>query len=867
MKNYKEITYRYLKKQRNRTLLTILGIILSVSMISAIGTIIVSARDGIIKNTLKNEGAYHGQFIDLDQNQIHQLTNHVKVEKVGVREPKGYSIVNKTTEDERATYGSELPYRYLEIKAYDENALDLLPFQLKEGRLPKNNKEIAMESWVMEYFNQEYKLGDTIQLDLGKRDSIRSENEEGANIITDETFIKEGEKAYTIVGFTQPNYIWPGELVTNAIVGLDPSLGEKGDYNAFFTLSDEKDAEEKIQGIAKDVGVPKENIFYNERLLRLYGESLNDSLNGSTMALLLFIVGLIVVSTIAVIYNSFHISVLERITQFGILRSVGATPKQIRGIVLKEAGILSVIGIPIGLASGILAMKMVFYVISILQGEIPIIDYMEVTISPMVLLIGAGVGGMTVFLSAIGPARKAGKVSPLEAVRNTGDIKLESFKKAKNSKLTEKILGIEGSIAHKNLGRNKKRFMITVFSMIISIVLFITFSFFSDLLFQSGMVGSEDGKDFTLYVSTNPEDANKITKELEALEDVQKVYKEQTINGEVPLEEEKLTKLLLETNNMEYDKKEKNKYIVSNVAITAIGDDDFKELQSLLSSGTIDVEKMNKEKGVLVINNTYVYNQSGKRSLIRGFNVQVGDSLPFTSYGSQVSKKNADYDNLHVLGVLEKGILSFKYNQNASLQVVTTEKVFQEIKGEDSQFYMQLHVEKTKDGSIENIRSYLKKNVADRAGISYIDYAEHAQENRTMATIMSIFLYGFVTLIALISAINIINTISTNIILRTKEIAMMKAVGMSQRGIKKMIAYEALFYGVYAAMIGGFIGTGLTYILFHIMLGITEIQWYIPWINIAIACGGATLIALLSGIYPLRRINKNIIVESMRSDH
>ncbi len=143
------------------------------------------------------------------------------------------------------------------------------------------------------------------------------------------------------------------------------------------------------------------------------------------MALLIFVIVLIVISTIAVIYNAFNISVLERINQFGLLRSVGATPEQIRGgIVLREAGILSIIGIPIGLFSGVLAMKIVLYIIKLLKTDFRLVNDMEINISSTVFIISIIVGIITVFLSAIGPTRQAGRISPpLEAIRSTRNIK------------------------------------------------------------------------------------------------------------------------------------------------------------------------------------------------------------------------------------------------------------------------------------------------------------------------------------------------------------------------------------------------------------------------------------------------------------
>src|SRR5699024_3460062 len=220
-----------------------------------------------------------------------------------------------------------------------------------------------------------------------------------------------------------------------------------------------------------------------------------------------------------------------------------------------------------------------------------------------------------------------------------------------------------------------------------------------------------------------------------------------------------------------------------------------------------------------------------------------------------------------------KGILNEKYNYNGSISMITTEDVLAKVNqnnnpsGETDESYTRLNIEIEEDADSQNISEAIEQIVDETPGLHYTDMAAAAEEQRTMAIILSIFLYGFVTVIAIISAINIINTISTNIILRTREIAMIKAVGMSQSGIKKMVAFESIFYGIYATIIGGLAGTGLTYLLFRILIGVAEFEYQLPWHNVAIACGSAIIIALLSGIYPLRRINESIIVESMKVEN
>ncbi len=865
MKNYKDITYRYLKGQKNRTLLTILGIILSVALISAIGTIIVSVRGALIKEAIRENGSYHAKFTNINKETLEKLINHVEVEEVGIIREESFSPIIETTEEERDHYGWNVPYRYIKIDGFDDKSLEMVPFELKEGRFPKGPNEIVIENWMANYFEEEVKLGHKINLTIGHRIIEEGRDQYGSVIRTNETFEKTGEKEYTVVGFIQPRYFWRGSFVTQGITGLDNISNDN--YGAYIKIPNIKNASKKIISIAEDIGVnADENIQYNNRLLRLSAESLSDTFNEALMALLIFVIVLIVISTIAVIYNAFNISVLERINQFGLLRSVGATPEQIRGIVLREAGILSIIGIPIGLFSGVLAMKIVLYIIKLLKTDFRLVNDMEINISSTVFIISIIVGIITVFLSAIGPTRQAGRISPLEAIRSTRNIKKANLKKVKNSKIIRKILGIEGEIAYKNLRRNKKRFIITVFSMVISITLFITFSTFSDFTFKIGAVQGNDMGDFNISGDMEGK-SNEIYNKLKEVKDVKRVYKVSSNNGELLLNDKQINNKMIEMAPYIFDNKKDGLTRIHNVEIFTIGDDNLEVLKNLLKAGSINKEELNKNNGVLVINNTYAYNENSEyNTLMEGYQLKVGDKIPFASYMDDMEGEEIKYNELTVMGVLEKGILNRVYNPNGSVYIITTEEVYKNISS-NRDSYTNMYIEMEVDGDKENIKTILEEIKDNIPGINYIDYAEEARNNRAIGIMMSIFLYGFVAIITLISAINIINTISTNIILRTKEIAMIKAVGMSQSGIKRMVAFESLFYGIYAAIFGGTIGIGLTYILFRIIIGISPFEYKIPWQNAIIACIGATIIALLSGAYPLKRINDKIIVESMKAEN
>lgn len=880
MESYKEITGRYLKEQKKRTILTLFGIILSVALVTAIATMTVSMREAVIKEVIRSNGDYHAIFKEIPGEKIDKIINNVEIDKAGIAKAEGYATIKKTTEKEKKEWGDNVPpYRYLSIIGYDKEVLDILPYKIEEGRLPKNSNEIAMGKHTMGYFPKKLEIGDKIVLSLGNRidgpgtkEEFFYEQDTSYNSIwsgdwnENEKFEKEREKEYTVVGIIESENVWEGSFISSAITGVDKKDLKGNNYDIYARFNNINKVHDKATSLAENIEIESDNIDFNEELLRLYAQSLSSDLNRTLILLLGFIISLVVVATVAVIYNSFNISVLERISQFGLLRSIGATPEQIKGLVLKEASILSMIGIPIGLFCGVLAIKIVLYIIGFFKFKEIFFD-VDLVISPIVLIISSIIGLITVHLSAYGPAKKAAKISPLEAVRNAGSFKKESFKKVRSSKLIKTILGVEGEIAYKNLRRNRKRFLITVFSMIISISLFITFSSFSNFMFKMGVTDYEETGDFVVPTnSKSDEDVEKIYNELKGISDVERVYKDISASSSLLIENEKINPKLKQLRPYDYEESSEKKgfTLVTDNKLEAYGNDNLEVLKPYLKEGTLDIDELNKENGILIVTTTKTFNDKTERPVtIDGFDLKVGDKIFISDYNEFFEEGSGKFKEVKVMGVLERGALGNPSNENGSMNIIFTEENFEKLMGKkygNDVFKIQMK----KDGDIESIRKKLNELLESGSIEEYVDYLESAEEDRNAAIVMSIFLYGFVAVISLISCINIINTISTNLILRTRELAMLKAVGMSQGSVKKMVALESLYYGIIAAIYGGLSGTGLSFLLYKIVIGINEIEWVVPWKSIIIACLGATIIALVSGFVPLKRINNSDIIDKIK---
>ncbi len=824
---------------------------------------------------------------------VNLLKNNVNIEDTATTCEIGVAPIAKTSDEEMKMREDEFtpPHTYLVIQGYDNRAFDMLPVNIKEGRIPEAPGEIAVEYWALDLIPGKPKLGDKVTLDVGIRRGKRkiisgSDKAEevsethivrsGAYLESGEIFEAQGTKEYTIVGLIQPRFEQVPNYFPSAIEYLDTtSMAVDMEYTVYSTMKVIKDVQNKGEAIAEDTGLEKIEtdegyaypIEYNNRLLSLYSESILTHFNKALQTILIFVITIIIVATIAVIYNAFNISVLERISQFGMLRSVGATPRQIKGMVIREALILSAIGIPIGLFSGVFAMKVVMYFIKKMGFEL--LDNLNIIVDPMVFLISSLIGLITVYLSALGPARRAANISPLEAVRNTGSYKTESFKKIKKGKLAKLLFGAEGQIAYKNLSRNKKRFNITVFSMSISIVLFIVFSSFSSFIFKATSTTFKDSADFWLYGSGGTASENLLTdkhyRELKDFKEVDRIYRtaEQSMVAIVP--EDKINpKFDDATKGMwqEPYSEDDSKRVIPNSSLIKLGNENLEVLKPFLIEGKVDSDTLNKEKGVILVKNSNVYNENSKRyALLPVTKLKVGDNIDISvDYYGDDEKHTTE--TFKIVGIVEKGVLDFEYNLNYGIYLITSDELFAE---QDNYPYNYWAITLKDGANKEPVLNYIKELSENNMGIEFWDLEAAAQESRKFAIVISIFLYGFVTVITLISSLNIINTISTNLILRTRELAMFKAVGMSQSGVKRMVALEGLFYGLTAAIYGGVAGAGLSYILYRLVIDIQEFEWHIPWEYILISSIGATLVALLSGYIPLRKMNKHIIVEDIRA--
>lgn len=812
LKNYKIISTRYIKQNKKRTALTLVGIILSLALISTIGLFLKSGELSQLEGIKTSNGySFHIGYREFDKDIYSKVTNNPNVLKTG------------TVKSER-----EIPFKDITLDevSMDKGATELFKYSIKEGRLPENSTEIAVDEWGKDIIKKGVKIGDKVTID---------------------------RELYTVVGFTKSEST-SQKAKKCKIVTFDKDI--KGG-TLFVEVKENSNFKETIKTL-EDLS-KKENIIRNEELIRYKDLGSNRALIAAGALGILIVIS----ATIIVIYNSFQINVSERLKQFGLLRSIGATKKQIRTIVFREATILLLIAVPIGLLISIGAIYSLNYVfLLILKGNTPIsLVYIDIKI----LILSSILTIISVYISSFSPARFVGNISPLAAISSRVTIKKENIKRRK-FKFLKKLFNYKVVMAAKNIRRNPSRCRTMILSIVVSSALFITFTSLVNTVFEvKNPRGAYEILDIGIGKTGETEEVNntklskdikEITEEINKLQNVKNVIEEYNkLNGFVEVPKDKMIK----GEDYLYSRKKVNKEYkdIIDTSFNIYDTNSINLYKDKVIDGKIDLEKMEKENGVILVSNGKARDPINSKSYIgKMSNFTVGDEISFT-------KDNKTY-KVKVLAIVKEDILN-REEARSNLELITSNKVIENITKEDSNLDT-IGVElKDKESNLKTTSEI--KRITDRyKNYSVVDYVDMNSAARSEMVMIQVLVYGFILVITLISSINIINTITMNIMIRRKESAMLKSIGMSRKDLKKVIKYEGLFYGLIGGTIGAVIGCILSYSLFTILSDIVIMKWNIPIGLSLITIVVATLISYLSTLLPMRKLDKDNIIQTIREE-
>ena len=601
-----------------------------------------------------------------------------------------------------------------------------------------------------------------------------------------------------------------------------------------------KEYEEINKNISNSTGVKK--IISNTDLLRYQGV-LNDATLQVLYTIGTIVIVIIVISSVFVIRNSFSISVAEKNRQYGMLASVGATSKQIKKNVLFEGLSIGLIAIPLGILLGIVAIMILLQVVNYLLSDMFVAGLnLEYSISIIPIIASIIISLITIYLSCLIPAIRASKISPIESIRGNNDIKLKP-RKIKTPKFIKKVFGIGGVIASKNLKRSKKKYRTTVISIVVSIFIFISLSSILTLGTKVTTLYYTDFK-FNMFVSGGDKTIYEEIAKLDNVDNYAYFY-------------EKGLDINFEKYSSEFGKQVLGDIENGGILLAIYNNEYFKQYIKELG-----ISEENYKKAAILIDDVILYNADNTRTVDRIYNIQSGDEITITD-----SSKEKNFVITKTTTERPMGLENTYYDSGI---IVVSQDFLEEVFGEklDETYILDdLLIYSEEDEILENTINDLIKQNENYSELAVYNYNTAVEQQKRIILVVAIFLYGFITVISLIGVTNIFNTITTNMILRSKEFAMLKSIGMTKKEFNRMIRLESIMYGLKALIIGIPLGILGSYFIYKAFALDTDFGYSLPIVPIIISIVFVFIIVGITMKYSLNKINKQNIIETIRKDN
>ena len=929
----KKLTLKNLKLNRKRTIVTIVGIILATALLSALVTLVSSFQYSMIEYQKQKGGDFHVKFSGVKMSELSEFKNNRNIESTFETMGMGFAKLNGCKNEDK-------PYAY--VMATDEAGFERGCFNLIEGRMAKNEDEIVIPRHLKTNGRIDIKVGDEITLDIGKRydsntESVISENiayEHEAETLAD-TVTKQykvvgimerpgyGMEDYSAAGYTFVTYsdelaaidngtkseaseadttltvysrytqkaLRNKDAVTADIIGVDEKLFEKANDSSVEMSAEESDR------FLKEMENAKYDIYMNGYLINY---ECVFPIDGSFKALFTVaaVVALIIILTsVYCIKNSFNISITEKIRQYGMLASVGATRRQIKSSVKTEAAMLGVVGIPVGTMSGILASLILVKVVNALSADWLNVDLSFHTSLPA-LILAVILSIATIYFSATGSARRVAKVTPLEAIRNTKEIKIKSAK-LKTPAIIGRIWGIGGVISYKNIKRNNKKYRTTVTSIVICSVTFIVISYFMSMAFS--VVGmSYASADYNIGINMSCKkdiDIEKFSKLLSGIEGAEDYLVGAGYDFDVSKPE--YTKEYGEYCRQLYADSED---VSQMFLITVLDDKSYDKYAS-------DAGIKNAAAGAILVNKcTFdVYNENSSKYVKKEmelYKYKAGDTIEcgYNVYDDASSDDNAveggtesstednsgyvDEETINngvrktvdvtIAGVTDKVPIGYKGYSNTLLFM--NQKGFESLWGDGKNgneikpgyaSYSAYVVAENADEYQDTFEKETEEN-PEYSQISFYvsNLDKQMRDEKSLFTLLGVFAYGLIVVIALIGITNIINTLSTGMELRSREFATLRSIGMTDKQFVGMVRLESVFISVKALVIGVPLGILISYLLCVMMNRMDDAIIYEPPYKAIILC----ILVVIMLIYAIMKLSMtklrhNNIIETIKNEN
>ena len=866
-----KLTIKNLKLNKRRTIVTIIGIMLSVALINAVATMYFSGMASIIKAQKATSGDYHTVFYNVPLNDIKTIQNNRNVENITKLKYLGMSKFKSNV--------SQIPY--VSVVAVEKDNMNKLGMYLAKGRLPDNENEMVITNHLNNIMSTNYSIGDKVTLEIGDRyskDNIKLKKSE--NLQDGEKILNTEKREFTIVGVVveiSESVNQPGEIADTVVtclrkedikdnldifirlnkeglkkpyIAIGDMLGIDGNLykevqEDYATGMDSTKSGELKERFAKERKKVKYQFSSQRFLISLETDQKDTSFFGLRYVAAIAI-GIIIFTSVFCIKNSFDISITEKNKQYGMLRSIGATKKQVRKNVLFEATILALIGIPLGIFLGYFASFILVKISNMFLKDL-VVTQTEINfelifdLNWMSAAISALLGMVTIYLSSLRIARKAAKVSPINSIRNSADIKIKA-KKLKVPKLIKSIFKIGGEISYKNMKRNKKRYRVTVISIVLSIMVYISLTAFMQIMLKQ-LQAAVGNIDYDISCHIYKENDEEITK----------------LNNVAKTTEGVTEYTLLQSDVGKYDKKFLNKEIKQisenyldseTVSIIAVGDIEYNKYIKSLGLNYNDV----KDKAILIDTISTATIDASKKPVreIRMLNLKENDKF-------DLKRDNGEKLTFEIAKITKKRPFATNEDMVTPYKILVLSNEYYNKIFKDEKRYSEYY--KIKDAS--KVKTQIEESLKDYKKYFISNVQERYNNEKHLITLVAIFLYGFIIIIILIGVTNIVNTITTSMELRKQEFAILRSVGMTNKEFNRMIRLETLFIGIKSLFFGIPLGTAIAYGIYQAGKMPFEIPLK-PILYSAIA-----VIVLIASImqYSLIKIKKQNTIETIRNEN
>lgn len=857
MNIFARITARTMKENKTRTIVTIIGVILSTAMITAVVTLGGTFQNFFIEYTKEQDGSWHVAGLSLPVKEAEKAEKQEKVVNSTKVAEIGYARYEHLL-------SPMMPYLY--VQSFSENTRSMLPVALKEGKFPEKQNEVIIPDYLnanLEEGNQ-ILIGDTLPLELGEREYKGERLSQinsymGTETKAEESFVPKEKREFTVVGI----YDYSSLVTSVGAPGYEVYAGPGNETGSYTDLYVELKDIKKTYDFQKEVFGGYGSVTH-ESLLRWYGVVDNDRFSTVYTGLLLILTAVIMTGSVLLIYNAFSISLRERSTQFGLLSSLGATKKQLRQSMRYEAFMVSLIGIPLGVLSGIAGIGITLHFIEEglsqwLYGknkEIPLV------VNAGAVLLSIAVAFFTVFISVWIPSKRIKRLSPMEAIRASEDIKIRPGE-VKTGGWVFKIFGLPGMMADKNYKRDRKKYRTTIVSLSISILLFTTAALFQIYLIETGsFVMDVPAADVECVLYQPDKDAEKADKILEKTEGIEEIfsYEKLYLMMQVPSE---ILGSVFEGREVMTDEN----YTVISAETVILPNEVFEEMAKK-EGISLSAYKNTEVPRFLYTENEHTYNSSTQRYETQEYFLENGEKraeLGLVTTSEKQEKEIFEPQGEVILGDAVENLPEKMGIRNTDFALFMSESMYQDF----SEYFLRTDPIKTYNIKCENpgvVSETLEKELKEQ-GIQSENVTDlHAlyQQDRNTMMAVQILTYGFIILISLIAVANVFNTISTNFMLRRKEFAMLRSMGMSPKGFNRMLYYECLIYGSKSVLYGIILTVMVSYVICKVIGIGADAGFVIPWGALIIAIAGVFLVVFASMIYAMCRIRKNNIVEELK---